>query len=91
MNKDVKYEKAFIEWKEVVHNDLIKLQEQIGLHNIYQKVEDSFGKKYAQNVIDSFNKEINEEREKGRIASTIISSNSSTSTVRKNNFFGIHQ
>lgn len=90
-NNDVRYKKAFIDWKEVVQNDLIKLQEQIGLHNIYQKVEDSFGKKYAQNVIDSFNKEINEEREKGRIASTILSSNSSTSTVKKNNFFGIHQ
>lgn len=90
-NNDVRYKKAFIDWKEVVQNDLIKLQEQIGLHNIYQKVEDSFGKKYAQNVIDSFNNEINEEREKGRIASTILSSNSSTSTVKKNNFFGIHQ
>ncbi|WP_152060243.1 nucleotidyltransferase domain-containing protein [Aliarcobacter butzleri] len=90
-NKDDNYIKAFEDWREVVYYDLTQLQKQIGLHNTVKVIEESFGKIYAQNVIDSFTIEVNNSREIGKIASTIITSTPLTSSIKENKFFGAHK
>ncbi len=90
-NKDDNYIKAFEDWREVVYYDLTQLQKQIGLHNTVKVIEESFGKIYTQNVIDSFTIEVNNSREIGKIASTIITSTPLTSSIKENKFFGAHK
>ncbi|MDX9798479.1 MAG: nucleotidyltransferase [Bacteroidales bacterium] len=90
-NDDIKYVKAFAIWQQAAYNELAELQKQSGLDTIAKILEKSYGKDSAQNVIESFNKEVNHGRDIGLIASSIMTATPSTSSVKENKFFGVHQ
>jgi len=89
-NTSSNYAKAFAQWQKAAYDELVELQEQSGIDTIGKILEKSYGKDSAQNVLTSFNHEVNHGRELGVIATSIIAASEATANIKENNFFGSH-
>ena len=89
-NDDVNYAKTFALWQKVVYAELEELQKQGGIDTIGKVLEKSYGKDSSNIVIESFNKEVDNSRKLGVIATGIITASEATATIKDNNFFGVH-
>lgn len=89
-NDDIEYAKAFYQWQKAAYEELDELQKQSGIDTIGKVLEKSYGKDSSNRVIESFNKEVNDGRDIGKIATGILSASEVTATVKENKFFGVH-
>lgn len=87
-NKDIKYAQAFAIWQQAVYDELVELQQQMGLDKIGLVLEKSYGKDSAESTIRTLTETVNKDREHNILTPTIITSTATTSTVKANNFFG---
>lgn len=89
-NDDIEYAKAFAQWQKAVFKELDELQKQSGIDTIGRVLEKSYGKDSSNRVIESFNKEVKDGRDIGKIATGILTASEATATVKENKFFGVH-
>ncbi|MFA9373681.1 MAG: nucleotidyltransferase [Poseidonibacter sp.] len=89
-NDDIEYAKAFGQWQKAAFEELDELQKQSGIDTIGRVLEKSYGKDSSNRVIESFNKEVKDGRDIGKIATGILTASEATVTVKENKFFGVH-
>lgn len=89
-NDDIEYATTFYQWQKAAYEELDELQKQSGIDTIGKVLEKSYGKDSSIRVIESFNKEVNDGRDIGKIATGILSASEVTATVKENKFFGVH-
>jgi hypothetical protein len=89
-NTDSNYALAFSKWQSSAYLEVKKLQEVQGLDSVYNTLEESYGKTYAIKVRDALNTEVNDQRNKGLLASGILSGTEVVASVNDNRFFGAH-
>ncbi|WP_323591852.1 nucleotidyltransferase domain-containing protein [Aliarcobacter butzleri] len=87
-NKDIKYVEAFVTWQKAAYDELVELQQEIGIHKIGDVLEKSYGKDSAETTMKALAETVNKDRERNILTPTIITSTATTSTVKANNFFG---
>lgn len=87
-NKDTKYVDAFAIWQRAAYDELVELQQQIGLPQIASIIEKSYGKDSADLTIRALAETVNKDRKDNILAPGIISSTAATSNVKANHFFG---
>lgn len=87
-NKDIKYVEAFATWQKAAYDELVELQQEIGIHKIGDVLEKSYGKDSAEITMRALAETVNKDREHNILTPTIITSTATTSTVKANNFFG---
>lgn len=87
-NKDIKYAQAFAIWQQAAYDELVELQQQIGLNKVGLILEKSYGKDSAESTIRALTKTVNEDRKHNILTPSIITSTATTSTVKANTFFG---
>ncbi len=87
-NKDIKYVEAFATWQKAAYDELVELQQEIGIHKIGDLLEKSYGKDSAGTTMRALAETVNKDREHNILTPTIITSTAATSTVKANTFFG---
>lgn len=88
-NTNSRYNATFQMWQKDLHEDIKEILELEGLHKIGKKMNESFGSRYVSLAIDSLNKEVASQRDKGLLAGGIISSvDGLSSGISKNTFYG---
>lgn len=87
-NKDIKYVEAFAIWQQATYDELVELQQQMGLDKVGLILEKSYGKDSAETTMRALAETVNKDREHNILTPTIITSTATTSTVKANTFFG---
>lgn len=87
-NKDIKYVEAFATWQKAAYDELVELQQEIGIHKIGNVLEKSYGKDSAEITMRALAETVNKDRKHNILTPTIITSTATTSTVKANTFFG---
>lgn len=80
------YKITFDMWVETVYQDIEKILSAKGIDNIGKVINNSFGGHYGNKVIESFNKDVEENRNIGALSG--IFNLNSDATVVKNTFYG---
>ena len=87
-NKNNKYVEAFAIWQQAAYDELVELQQQMGLDKVGLVLEKSYGKDSAESIIRALTETVNKDREHNILTTSIITSTATTSTVKANTFFG---